>query len=71
MESAKQHQAVSRETLGDLQSNYDQLAALADQAGALVDLLLRNQAARELSREQFTAEVRAALGSSPLFKKSD
>lgn len=71
LESAKQHQAVSRETLGDLQSKYDQLAALADQAGALVDLLLRNQAARELSREQFTAEVRAALGSSPLFKKSD
>ncbi|WP_147972794.1 hypothetical protein [Streptomyces sp. col6] len=66
LEAGNRYQTVSQETLGDLQANLDQLASLADQATAVVDLLRRNQAAREASREQFTAEVRAALGTPPL-----
>ncbi|WP_157882539.1 hypothetical protein [Streptomyces silvensis] len=42
------------------------MASLADQATAVVALLSRNQAVRAASREQFTAEVRAALGTPPL-----
>ncbi|MFE4855869.1 hypothetical protein [Streptomyces sp. NPDC056670] len=66
LEAGNRYQTVSQETLGDLQANLDQLANLADQATAVVGLLSRNQAAREASREQFTAEVRAALGTPPL-----
>ncbi|MEU7133963.1 hypothetical protein [Streptomyces sp. NPDC046261] len=66
LESAGRYQAASRETLGDLQAEVDQLSALVDQASAVVDLLRHNQEAREVSREQFTAEVRKALGTSPL-----
>ncbi|MFE3774866.1 hypothetical protein [Streptomyces sp. NPDC059122] len=69
--AGNRYQAVSQETLGDLQANCDELSGLLDQASAVVDLLQHNQAAREVSREQFTAEVRAALGTPPLSGKSD
>ncbi len=68
--SADQNQAAFQEALGDLQANSDQLSALVDQAAAVVDLITRNQAARELSREQFTAAARQALGTPPLSEKS-
>lgn len=66
LESADRHRAASQKALGDLQANSDQLSALLDQASEMVDLLKRNQAARELSREQFTTAVRKALGTPPL-----
>jgi hypothetical protein len=69
LESAGRYRAASRESLGDLQADVDQLSGLMDQASVVIDLLRHNQAAREVSREQFTAEVRKALGTPPLSEK--
>ncbi|MFF1412825.1 hypothetical protein ACFVX6_24145 [Streptomyces sp. NPDC058289] len=71
MESSERIQATSSEAVGELRSNVDLLSTITDQAAAMVELLTRNQAARERSRAQFTSAAGRALGSSPLPQASD
>ncbi|MFF9788369.1 hypothetical protein [Streptomyces nigrescens] len=69
LESVDRYGAASQAAVRDLQANSNQLSELVDQASALVHLLTHNQAARELSRKQFTVAARKALSTRPLPEK--
>lgn len=66
MNSMEQYRRASGDAQGALLQNAEQLSAITDEAVAMLDVLNRNKAAREHSRERFTSAVRKALGTSPM-----
>ncbi|MFE9257916.1 hypothetical protein [Streptomyces sp. NPDC006879] len=61
---------LRREALDAIQGDFDVLAGLTAHAQGMVGLFQRNEAASEVSREQFTTAVRRALDPTPSTRSS-